>query len=122
LKARRKFLGLASKLVERKFESMQNRIEDEIDKTLSCMKDFDVRVSMGFADKLSRKIAKVRVCHTAGYRNPAFYTVAILLLLALNFVTGLTVLKGHLSREAGFNDVTVLANEYRLGQQGTSAF
>ena len=61
---------------------MENRIEQEINRTLGCMGDgVDIQVGPLFAENLSSRIANMRVSRSVGYRNRAFYPVMILLMV-----------------------------------------
>jgi len=97
---------------------MEDRIEQEIDKTLDCMGDcFDVQVSPLFAEELSGRIAGIRVSRGIWCRSRIFYPVAIALLVVLNVTAGLV----SLSRQQPVNDVSnnqvsVLASEYGISQ------
>jgi len=97
---------------------MENRIEHQINKTLECLgRDVDIQVSPLFAEKLSNRLAAMRVSRIIGYRNRAFYPVAIVLLIVLNLATSLVSFKGQ--QPVNFvsnNQVSVLASEYGIGQ------
>lgn len=103
---------------------MENRIEQEINKTLQYMgNDFDIQVSAVFAENLSSRIANMRVSRSVGYRNRAFYPVAIVLLVALNFAACLASFKGRQPvNNVSNNQVSVLANEYGIGQSSYMTF
>jgi hypothetical protein len=102
---------------------MENRIEREINKTLGCMDDdFDIQVSASFAEKVSGKLATVRVPRRVGYRGRGFYAVAISLLLVLNLIAvSVNFRERQNTRESGNDDMRVLAGEYGMGQQGSMA-
>ena len=96
---------------------MENRIEQEVNKTLECMEQGrDFRVNPLFAEELSGRIAGIRVSR-AGYRSRIFYPVVIVLLVVLNFSAGLAFFtKQQPVEETSVNQVSVLASEYGISQ------
>lgn len=103
---------------------MNNRIEQEIDKTLECFEaDFDIQVNPLFADKLSSRISKIKVFGGTAYQSRIFYPVVIALLLILNFSTGFISFKGDMQLEnASGNQTNTLAAEYGIGQNNNITF
>jgi len=103
---------------------MENRIEQETNRTLECMGEGpDIRVSPLFTEKLSNKIADIRVCHSVGYRNRAFCPVAILLMVVLNFAA-ITMSFGGQRQVDSESDYQagMIASEYGIGQSGYTSF
>ncbi len=103
---------------------MENRIEQEINRTLGCMGDsVDIQVSPLFAENLSSRIANMRVSRSVGYRSRAFYPVAILLMVILNSVALMVSFtgRGQVS-EAANSQASVIASEYGIGQSGYTSF
>ena len=103
---------------------MENRIQQEIDKTLECMQDgLDMPVNPLFANRLSQRMAGMRVPRGAGYRSRVSYPVVIVLLVVLNLTTGLVSLRARQSaNETSDNPATVLATEYGVGQSNLVPF
>jgi len=103
---------------------MENRIKQEINRTLECMgESLDIQVSPLFTDKLSNKIADIRVCHNVGYRNRAFCPVAILLMVVLNFAALTVSFAGQRQVDSGSDfQAGVMASEYGIGQDNNVNF
>lgn len=103
---------------------MENRIQQEIDKTLECMQDgLDIPVNPMFAERLSQRVANMRVPRGAGYGSRVSYPVVIVLLVVLNLVTGLVGLRAYQSsNERSDSPATVLATEYGVGQSNLVPF
>jgi len=103
---------------------MENRIQQEIDKTLDCMQDgLDIPVSPLFAERLSQRMANMRVSRCAGYSSRVSYPVAIVVLVVLNLATGLVSLRARQSaNETSDSPTTVLATEYGVGQSNLVPF
>jgi hypothetical protein len=102
---------------------MENRIEQEINDTLRYLdKNPDIGVSSSFVGDVSSRIAGMRISRGGGYRSRRFYPVVIVLLIALNLVTGLVALKGQQSTSAisNINQGSVLASEYGIGQNSNT--
>jgi hypothetical protein len=97
---------------------MENRIQQEIDKTLECMQDgLDIPVNPLFAEGLSQRMANMRVPRGAGHRSRMSYPVVIALLIVLNLATGLVSLRARQSaNETSDSPASVLATEYGIGQ------
>ena len=103
---------------------MENRIEQEINKTLQCLDgSFDIQVSPSFAEKLNGSIAEIRVARGVVYRSRAFYPVVILLMVALNFAALTMNFGGRRQVDGGSeNQASVIASEYGIGQSGYTSF
>ena len=103
---------------------MKDRIEQEVDRTLECMKDgLGVPVSPLFAEKLSRRIARVQVRRASGYGGRMSYAVVIVLLIALNVTAGLVSLKARQRvGSASSTPESVLAQEYGMGQNDLMSY
>ena len=117
---------LTSKVIEtpEKGLEMENRIEQEINKTFECMGDsFDIQVSDLFAERLSSRISNIRFSHRVGYRNRAFYPVVIILMVFLNLAVGLMSFKGQdqISGTTG-SKVSIMASEYGFAQNSYMNF
>ena len=102
---------------------MNQRIQQEIDKTLECMQDgLDIRVSPLFAERLSQRMANMRVPRGAGYGSRVSYPVVIVLLV-LNLAAGLVSLRVRESaNEAPDNPATILGTEYGVGRSNLVSF
>ena len=103
---------------------MNQRIQQEIDKTLECMQDgLDIPVNPLFAERLDQRMANMQVPRGVGYRSRVSYPVAIVLLVVLNLVTGLVSLRARQSaNETSDSPATVLATEYGIGQSNLVPF
>lgn len=103
---------------------MDNRIENQINKTLECMgRDGDIEVSPLFTEKLSDRLAAMRVSRSIGYRNRTFYPVAIVLLIVLNLAITLASFKVKQSASSvSTSQTNVLASEYGIGQSKNMTF
>jgi hypothetical protein len=103
---------------------MENRIEQEINRTLEYMSDsIDIQVSPLFAENLSSRIANMRVSSSLGYRNRALYPVAILLMVVLNFAALTASFTGQSQVNGGTDyQATLLASEYGIGQDNYMIF
>ena len=99
---------------------MDNRIEQEINKTLECFGgSLDIQASPLFAETLSGRIANIRVSRSVGYRNRAFYPVVIMLMVVLNFATLMASFTGQGQVNNGTEyQASVIASEYGIGQNG----
>ncbi len=96
---------------------MDNRIEQEISKTLECMSEIsNIQVSPLFAENLSSKIAGIRVSRSVGCRNRAFYPFVIALMVVLNLTAGLVCFRGNEQvNEVDNNQSSIIATEYGIG-------
>ncbi len=103
---------------------MNDRIQQEIDKTLECMQNgLDIPVDPMFAERLSQRMATMRVPRGAGYGSRVSYPVVIVLLVVLNLVTGLVSLRVRESaNETSDSPATVLATEYGVDQSNLVPF
>ena len=97
---------------------MENRIQQEIDKTLECMADgLDVSVNPLFWEDLNSRMANVHVSRGHWYQSRVSYPIVIVLLMIMNHATGLASVKARQPvREASTSPESVLAHEYGLGQ------
>ena len=103
---------------------MENRIEQEINRTLGCMAgSIDIQVTPLFAENLSSRIAGIRVCRGVVYRSRAFYPVAILVMLLLNLTFFMANVGGQNSVSGrAYDQTSVIASEYGIGQSGYTSF
>ena len=103
---------------------MENRIEQEINKTLECMGDsLDIQVSPLFAENVNSRIADMRVSRSVGYRSRAFYPVAILLMVVLNIGALIISFTGQQQVDTAVeNQISVIASEYGIGQANYMIF
>lgn len=103
---------------------MNHKIEQEIDRTLSCLDASDsIQPSDFFLDSLSNKLSHLRTRRGIGYRNRSFYPVVILLMVLLNLTVLLASLGAGRSATDGIYDQdSVIANEYGIGQSSYVAF
>ena len=95
---------------------MQNRIEQEINKTLQYMDNgIDIQISSDFTENINNRISKIKISRSAGYRINIYYSLMIILLVILNLATLLINLKGQSQIDNTINNQTsVLANEYGI--------
>ena len=85
--------------------------------------DLDIQISPMFAENLSSRIANIKVSRGIGYRSNLFYSIVIILLMALNLAIGLVSLKSQKSGNNGSdNQTSVLASEYGIGQSSNLTF
>jgi hypothetical protein len=103
---------------------MENRIEQEVNKTLECMGgDFGIQVSPVFTENLNRRMSDVRISRGAGFRSRSFYPVMISVVLVLNLAIGLTTFTGNKYNEGDAdNQLSSLASEYGIGSNRYSSF
>jgi hypothetical protein len=103
---------------------MENRIQQEIDKTLACMADgLDVSVNPLFWEGLNRRMANVHVSRGPGYRTRVSYPLVIVLLMVMNLATCLVSVKARQPvSETVASPESVLASEYGLGQDDPMSF
>ena len=103
---------------------MENRIEQEVNKTLECMGgDFEILVSPVFTENLNRRMSDVRISRGVGFRSRSFYPVMIAVVLVLNLAIGLTTFTGNKYNEDNAdNQLSSLASEYGIGSNSYSAF
>ncbi len=103
---------------------MENRIEQEINKTLKCMgESLDIQVSPLFAENVNSRIADMRVSRSVGHRSRAFYPVAILLMVVLNLTALMISFRGQQQVDTAVeNQISVIASEYGIGQANYMIF
>lgn len=103
---------------------MDKRIEQEINKTLNCIEgNPDIQISPLFTENLNSKIASIKVSRITGYQSFVFYPALIVLLVILNFSTGFVSFKDHKQVNGSSNNqISILANEYGIGQNSDMTF
>ena len=103
---------------------MNDRIQQEVDKTLECLGDGpDIPTNPLFAEKLSRRVAGVRMSRAGGVGSRISYPLVIAVLIILNVAAAWVSLG---SRPAGSDTSSsaesVLASEYGIGQNDLASF